>query len=443
MLAVAAIGLGLFGALRCIAGELSLGFSALALSVVVLRMTPGLWPIDAAPYRKQADRLVFAGVLLAIAFFRFHRLVPPGLWGDDALNGLLAFDVIDGVIASPFELVSHAHSWFHALTNYAIAASFLLFGADLASLRIPGVIAGCASGVLVYAIAGRLFDRPTAAFAGLLFASSPMQIAHSKSLTQVVFGLMFLCAGVYAVLRGTEQKSTGWLATGAVGLAASLYTYHAAKLAPLVVLPLLVGPLLRGERTLRSLVPMVAVFALCLLPAVASFWNRPEALLARAQAVSIVDEVRQAGSLEPLLLSAVKTLGIFHVEQGPPQYHWFGPGKDPALTPIAAALVLSGVFASVVGWREARHQLLLWWFAVGLAPAVLSTEAPRAYRALLATPAVFIWAALPLHRTLARQDRPNANARPCHRTDRRGAGVRLQLLLLPLVHAPTEPLDAR
>ena len=64
ILAVTAVGLGLFGALRCIAGEPYVGFAALGLSACVLRMTPGLWsPIDEKPAGARDNRLA----LLAIA----------------------------------------------------------------------------------------------------------------------------------------------------------------------------------------------------------------------------------------------------------------------------------------------------------------------------------------------------------------------------------------
>lgn len=396
LLPLAALGLGLYGALRCIGGDLDLGFASLWASAFLFRWQPDLRRVENehTPVRAAWPPLLL--VAAALVFFRFYRLVPPGMWGDDAVNALLAFDVLDGKIDSPFELVVHAHSHFHALTNYAIAASFASFGADLASFRIPGAVAGCLAGLFFYGTTRRLFGTTTALFAGLLFASSPMEIAHSKNLLQVVLGLMFQCAGIYGLLRGLQERSTRWSATGGVALAATLYTYHAAKLAPLAALPLLVGALREGRPSRRTLLAATLGFGAGLLPFAGSFWNQPEALTGRAQAVSILTEMRDAGSAWPLLVSAAKTLAIFHVEQGPTRYHWFGPGNDPALTPIAAALVLPGLIASTAGWRERRHVLLLWWFVVGLAPALLSTEAPRGYRALLATPPVFVWVAIPL-----------------------------------------------
>ncbi len=396
LVAVAALGLGLFGALRCIAGQPAVGFVAMGAAAVALRLTPRVWSAPTPTMAKGAsDRLGLFAVVAALCFFRFYRMQPPGLWGDDALNGLLAFDVVDGAIGSPFEIIQHSHSRFHALTNFIIAGSYEVFGADLLALRIPGIVASCLTGLIVYGIARRLFGQPVAVIAGLFFASSPMQIAHAKSLPQVILGLSLQAAGVYALVRAIQDRSARWLIAAAIPLASTIYTYHAAKVAVLVVLPLLVAAARERALGRRAYAAAALVFGACLIPAAISYWHEPTAFLGRAREVTILDEIRKAGSAWPLVPSVARTLGVFHVEQGP-EYNWFGPGDDPALTPIMGSLVLHGLLASLLGWRQPRHQLLLFWFALGLAPAAFSTEAPRGYRTLMATPPLFVWAALPL-----------------------------------------------
>jgi len=394
--AIAAIGLGLFGAERCIAGDLWLGIGGLIASIPAT-FASGLWAIEeprAADSQSSAAALALVAAVLV--FFRAYRLNPPGLWGDDAINGLLALRVLDGEIASPFSLIRHAHSSFHALANFAIAASFDAFGASLTTLRLPGVIAGCIAGLGLYGIARRCFGVTTALIAALLFATSPMEIAHAKSLTQVVLGLMFQILGMYALVRADQERRAGWFAAAGVGLAATVYTYHSAKIAVLVAAPLVIDQLRRPETRRRSWIAAVA-FAIALLPAVQSYWADRLALTGRAQSVSLSAEIAEAGSLMPLVEAVVRTLGIFHYAQGP-KYHWFGPATDPALTLLSAALVLAGMAYSLTRWRSPYHQTLLVWFAVGIAPAALSSEAPRVYRALLASPPLFIWAAMPLAR---------------------------------------------
>jgi hypothetical protein len=107
-----------------------------------------------------------------------------------------------------------------------------------------------------------------------------------------------------------------------------------------------------------------------------------------------------SGSLRPLWDSVWRTLLIFHYQRGP-EYHWFGIGIDPAVNAVIGFLFLHGLVESLRRWRQPRHTLLLAWFAVGLLPALVSTEAPRVYRAFLAMPPIYVWAALPIVQLLA------------------------------------------
>jgi hypothetical protein len=394
--ALIAVCSGLYGSLHCLWGDPLRGMGGLALSVVALLWPFSFWRPPAAPELKAWQlRVGLAAVVGALVFFRFYRLVPPGIWGDDAINGLLAFRILDGEISSPFELVQHSHSHFHALTNYAIAAAFQLIEPGLTALRLPGVIASLLAGVYLVVATRALFGARVAIIAGLLFASSPLQLNHAKNLIQIVFGLMFQTAGLALLVQGITARRRTPVILAAALLAATAYTYHAAKLAPLVALPYLLAVWYtnRRERWAPTAFLALTVFAICLAPAVLSYLENPNALFSRVSGVSLLTAVRESGDAWPLWDSAWRTLAIFHYEQGP-NYHWFGIGGDPALNPIVGFLALHGLVASLRGWREPRHLLLLSWFVIGLLPGFLSADAPRVYRVLLATPPIYIWAAM-------------------------------------------------
>ncbi len=376
------------------AGKLQAGLGLLLASAAVfhLLLRPASESTAASNDTDRSQWIEIGLVAALLVFFRFFRMVPPGMWGDDAINGLLAFDIIDGEIHSPFELVKHSHSYFHAISNYLIAASFEVFGASLGSLRLPGVLLGCVAGLGVYGIARQLFGPAVAVIAGILIASAPSQIAHAKTLVQIIFGTTLLIIAVYLFVRGTRRQQSKWIVLSAVPLALTIYTYHSAKIAPLIMAPLLLADLRRRGGFKRTAL-FAGLFLICLAPAIHSYWHQPEALTGRIRAVSALES---ADNKVGLSKSILPTLGIFHFRQGPVRYHWFGPGHDPALTWIAAAFVLSGMIESLRRLRQPAHQLLLLWFVVGMIPALFSSEAPRAYRAFLATPPLYIWAAMPL-----------------------------------------------
>ncbi len=392
---------GIAGCLQLARADFALGGLLCGLSVLVLCWPRSLWSAPPLPPPSAFwRRLGIAAVLLTGVFFRFYRITPPGLWGDDAINGLLAFDILDGRITSPFQIINHSYSHFHALSNYPIAAAFRLFGAGPTVLRLPGIVAGTLAVPLLYATAAPLFGIRIALTAALFFAASPLQIAHAKGLIQVVLGEFFQILGLCLLVRGVTGRRRWLMAVAGVPLAGCIYTYHAAKLAPLVAIPYLFAALRRERHERRRELAVysagfAAMFVLCLVPAVMTYAVHPSALTGRIEGTSILGTIREQHSLVPLWDSLWRTAMIFHYQQGP-RYNWFGLGFDPGLDAVTAFLVLHGMLASLRRWREPRHLLLLVWFACGMIPGFLSTDAPRVYRVLLATPPLYVWAALPV-----------------------------------------------
>lgn len=407
--ALLSLAAGIAGA-RLLALGHPVGLIGLAAGVLLLYWPRSIWsaPIGDEP-GPRARRLGLLAITALAAFFRCWQLDPPGLWGDDAINGLLALDVLDGKIRSPFAHVSHAHSVFHAVTLYPVAGAFALFGADLWTLRLPGVLMGIAGAPLLYGVAAPLFGARAGLVAALLYASSPPQIAHAKQLVQVIGGEFALLLGLCLLIQGWTARRRWLLAAAGVPLALCVYTYHAARIAPLIAAAYLLAAAVESARARRAgagtllrprvlLLPAL-VFGVALIPAVRGWIDDPNALTQRLNATSIWTAMEQAGSWAPLWEATWRTLAMFHYQQGP-EYHWFGLGFDPAFNAVVGALCMHGLVVSLRGWRQSRHLLLLAWLVVGLLPGILSGGAPRLYRALLATPPLYVWAALPLAQML-------------------------------------------
>ena len=390
---------GLGGALLLSWGRFAAGAAFLLVSVVVLRWPRSIWADSTGEELSPRQRTIAIAVISGVAvFFRTYQIEPPGIWGDDAINGLLALDVLDGKITSPFQLVVHSLSIFHALTNYAIAGAFWLLGPGPVALRIPGLIAGVLAVPLLYGTVSPLFGSKVALVAALFFATSPLQLNHDKVLLQVIFGEFFLLLGMCALVRGVTGTRRWLIPLAGVPLALCLYTYHSAKIAPLIAAVFAVGTVWKSNAPRRTLLleltGLCAVFLLCSIPAVAGYVRNPSALIGRANSVALWPAVRASGSLRPVWDAAWRTLMVFHYQQGP-EYNWVGIGWDPALTVVVAFLVVHGAVESLRRWKDPHHAFLLGWVVVGLIPGFLSTEAPRVYRVLLASPPLYVWAALP------------------------------------------------
>ncbi len=388
------------------------GLAGLAIGVLLMRWPVSLWqippPDELAP---RARRLWLLAVTALAAFFRCYHINQPGLWGDDATNGLLALDVLDGVIRTPFDLVAHAHSVFHALSSFPIAGAFRLFGVDLWTLRLPGVLMGIAGAPLLYGIVAPLFGARVGLLTALIYASSPPQLTHAKQLVQIITGEFVLLAGLCLLVQGWTSSRRWLVVLAAVPLALCDYTYHATRIAPLVAFVYLGAAWWERRRATRTgavragvgggaILLFLLVFAVTLTPAIVNYVRDPDALTHRVNATSIWVTMREANSWQPLWEATWRTLGMFHYQQGP-EYHWFGLGFDPAFNVVVGGLLMHGLVVSLLGWRQSRHVLLLVWLAIGLAPGILSGGAPRLYRSLLATPPLYVWAAMPLAQMLA------------------------------------------
>lgn len=420
IVALLATAAGIAGSLALMWGWFAIGGALLLTSVLVLRWPGSIWDSAPAPaLSPRARRLALLGVCALAVFFRVYHLNQPGLWGDDAINGLLAFKILDGKIYSPFQIVAHSHSNFHALSNYPIAAAFWLFGADLTTLRLPGIVLGSLCVPLLYATVAPLFGSAVALLTALFYASSPPQIIHAKELVQIITGQFFQLAGLCLLVRGVTARRWWLIAAAGLPLAACTYTYHSARLAPLVAIVYAVHSIISSRRSssdasattsdqrpatrtrapIGALLLALLVFALALIPAIRGYVRQPEALVQRVGATSIWPLLREQHSLWPLWDTIWRTLMMFHYQQGP-EYYWFGIATDPAVNAVIGFLFVHGLVESLARWRESRHFLLLTWLAVGLAPALLSTGAPRLYRAFLATPPIYVWAAMPVVRLL-------------------------------------------
>lgn len=397
---------GIAGSLAVARGRFASGWALLLISVLLLRWPASLWSGEPSDRLSRRGRvLALVAVCAVAAFFRLYRIEQPGLWGDDALNGLMAFDILDGRIHSPFTIVPHSHSNFHALSAYPIAAAFRLFGADISTLRLPGALLGTACVPLLYGTIAPLFGSLTGLVAAFLYATSAPQLTHAKELVQIITGQFFQLAGLCLLVNGLTRRRPLLTAAAGVPLALCLYTYHSARLAPLtagIYAAAIFWHERRAQPTRRRVIEHAAAlgtFALMLIPAVYGWSRHPDFLVRRLDETSIWPVIRSQHSLWPLWENSWRTLSMFHYQQGP-EYYWFGIATDPALNAIVAFLVVHGLVESLRRWREPRHLLLLVWCAVGLAPALLSTGAPRIYRAFLATPPLYVWAAMPIARLL-------------------------------------------
>jgi len=343
--------------------------------------------------------------------------VPPGLYHDEAFNGLDALRVLSGDRPVFFE----ANNGREPLFIYLVATSIAWLGRTPGAIRLVSAVLGAFTLLATYAMAAGWFDRRL----GLLTAAVTAITVWPLNLSRIGFRAVAMPLLVALVLwgLGRARRTRHWLPAAASGGLYGLlfYSYLAARFTPVALL--LFGAYLVITRqwpwTRRQLVAFLLVAFVVVLPLVNYMVQHAEVFLARSYQVSVFNPTINGGDLPGTLarhvgrtLLAFTTRGDFIPRHNVP----LRPVFDP---PLAVAF-LAGLVIAVLRFREPAFGLTLIWVAVMLLPTVLAEDAPHFLRGVGVLPVLFVLPALGL----------DAGWRwLCHRTTALVAGVGLVLIL--------------
>ncbi len=198
--------------------------------------------------------------------------------------------------------------------------------------------------------------------------------------------------------------STGWrwVPVGFL-LGASLYTYTASRLLPvLLIVFLFYLALFHRERLQgqwRGIAVAFVVMTVTVAPlAIAIVQGRSkraiEGIGADARVTELAGPLRalQGGEIQPLLISMARTLGMFHAS-GDPEWLYNISGR-PVFGLFGGILLWMGVALCICRWRQPSYFFLLPWLGLGLLPAFISTPPASLSHTIFAQPVAYILPAL-------------------------------------------------
>jgi 4-amino-4-deoxy-L-arabinose transferase-like glycosyltransferase len=364
-------------------------------------------------------------ILLLAAALRFWRLgeMPPGLYHDEAYNGLDALSLLDGKEFPQFyegwELYAQdAHAerppnftrtpiFFEGnygrepLHVYLMALSIAIAGATPFAVRAVPAAAGVLAVLTTFLAAWALFPKPTHP------RLSPWLLPLLAAFTMAVlypavhfsrFGIramLFVPCATLAVMafwiafRATGGRSWVWYAVAGFFLGLGLYTYAAARLLPLLFIGFGFFLLLLDRAALRAHLLefglMGGVALLTALPLLLFFARYPYYFAFRLAYVAN----RGAGTVADApaltwLLNVGRVVGGFFW-QGETHLRHNLPGR-PFLDPVQRLLAVAGLGVAFWRWRKPESAFLLLWLGVMLLPSILSGDAPHFGRLIGAAP---------------------------------------------------------
>jgi 4-amino-4-deoxy-L-arabinose transferase-like glycosyltransferase len=376
---------------------------------------------------------VILALLLLGAALRLGAMgqVPPGLYYDEAQNGLDALRVLQG----EWPLYFAANNGREPGFIYLIAAAVGILGRTPLAVRLPSFFIGTLTLAATYDLARTLFSGPgqsraaarrmgrwALATLAVTFWHVHLSRVGFRAVLLPLFTALYLGQAVRA-LRSTRAHH--YIAAGVL-YGASWYTYMAARFTPVAVAALVIygfydhwrrhrAAPLRGGHTGpewgRGAALAAAAAFLVLLPLGIYTLAHPEIVLSRSGQVSILSEtIHQGRFWHTLAQHTLRTAGMFTLRGDRIWRHNLAwrPVWDPAL---GLAFTI-GLGVCLAGILDSRPELLLIvvWTAVMALPTLLAEDAPHFLRAagVLPTaaliPAVGLaWLSGALHRITGRR----------------------------------------
>jgi hypothetical protein len=361
---------------------------------------------------------VLLGVIGLATALRLWQLdvLPPGLFFDEAYNGFDARQILQG---GPFPLFFAGNNGREPLFIYLQAVSVAVLGATPYALRVVAALTGIITIPVVYFCAVTLLtprpatpqQRRLAGWLGLVAAAGLTVSYWHLSLSRLGFRVNLLIpisaltiAFLWRAWTGQRRRNYAW---AGIWLGLGMYTYIAARLLPFVILAFFLIEWLvslrrqrfkrDGQRApwrprLAGLLVLAGVAVVVALPLAWTFLANPALLSARTGQVSIWSGA-SGQWLGDLLANVLATARAFY-DQGDQNLRHNLPGRPVNDLLLAVLFTLGWLSALLTVVNTPRSRLLLLWFAIMLAPTVLSSEAPQYLRSAGALPPLAIFYAL-------------------------------------------------
>jgi 4-amino-4-deoxy-L-arabinose transferase-like glycosyltransferase len=350
---------------------------------------------------KRSSLWLMVLILLVAAALRLAALgqIPPGLYHDEAYNGLDALKVLDGDLSLYFA----ANNGREPLFIYLVAATVGLLGRSPFAVRLAAVAPGLLTVAATFALGRALFDRRVGLLGAAILAVTLWHVHLSRvgfrAALLPLFIALFLWQGALAARTGRRRY---WLAAGAL-YALSFYTYLAARFTPVALFLLGVYSISRGPNhvsrftfhvsRLRWSIP---AFLAVLSPLALFTLRHPNLVLARTGQVAIWDPAIHGGDfLGTLLTHTARTLGMFLV-RGDRIWRHNVPWR-PVFDPLLGFFFLLGLIWALRRWRhDGAAALLVFWTATMSLPTLLAEDAPHFLRGVGVLPLAVLFPALGL-----------------------------------------------
>ena len=351
-------------------------------------------------YQEWVGVLLIIGIAAGLRFWQLGEL-PPGLYSDEAFNGLDALEILNG-----------KHALFFAKNNgrepfyiYMSALAVRVFGRTALAVRLPAALLGTLTVFPTYLFSKAWFGRRTGLLTALLWATTVWPIHLSRvgfrSIGLPFFTAIFLYLATCAYQKmETQPVIPRWtLFAVGIGYACLFYTYLPARLTPIFLIVFLAFMLWQQHWRFRWDVAgwfCLGVFVGVLPFGVYALFNWA-LVFGRTGQVSILSPIINNGDLIATFWQHLTaTIGMFLWQGDVIARH--NPVGRPVFDMFIALPFLWGVIQMIRGWRRPPMMATLLWVGTLLWGTILAEDAPHFLRAVGILPVLLIFPADSLSR---------------------------------------------
>jgi len=336
------------------------------------------------------------GLAAALRFYSLGRL-PPGLYHDEAYNGLDALRVLAGVRPVFFE----ANNGREPLFVYLVAASVAALGRSPLAVRLVSAILGTLTVPATYLMARALSTRRVALLTAAVTAVTVWPLSLSRVGFRAVAMPLFTALALWQLWTGCQTRQGRSFASGGLSYGVTFYTYLAARFTPVALLAFwgaVMAGVVSDRRSFlwRGILIFGSVALLVAAPLIGYSLTHWDVIAARSYQVSVLNPDINEGHLWSTLARHVGRTLLMFTTRGDfiPRHN---VSHRPVFDPLMGLAFVVGLVVALRRWREPDKAFVLIWTAVMLLPTVLAEDAPHFLRAVGVLPVLFVLPALGLN----------------------------------------------
>ncbi len=319
-------------------------------------------------------------LLLVSGFFRLYHLntTPPGLYGDEAANGL---DILQNIFKGNWQTIYPLNGYREALFFYLQSIGVLIFGNTIFGLRIAPAIIGIITTIVLYCAVKHFFGKRIGFLAALLYALLPWAIVVSRDGFRANLFPLIVCLSVWmAGIAYKKPRLVLWPMLAGLFFGLGAYTYTSYRFYFLFVLMFVAWAFFKRPKIRKAIVLASLTTLIVLVPIATTYLRHPDYFATRGD-ISILN----APSVpRAVAVTSAKTAAMFFIKgDGEPRHNTFA---QPALSYVVAPFFV-GALVWAYKKRDKKVLFCASWLLLMLVPGFIGYHnAPHYLRNIGALP---------------------------------------------------------